>query len=124
MEIPRACSTMVLESHGDSVLGDARGDLAQAQMTDAFFTAEFFDQVVLGITSVLLAAMAGTLSQRAGSLNIALEGQMLVGAFAAVAGRAFRWHLLAAVLLAVVAAVAFSGLLAFGSAPCSAATTL
>ena len=55
-------------------------------MTSSFFSAQFFDQVVLGITPILLAALAGTLSQTVGLFNIALEGQMLVGAFAAVAG--------------------------------------
>jgi ABC-type uncharacterized transport system permease subunit len=85
-------------------------------MTGSFFTAEFFDQVVLGITPVLLASIAGTLSQTVGLFNIALEGQMLVGAFAAVAGAHFGGSLAAAVILAVVAATAFSGLLALGSA--------
>ena len=58
-------------------------------MTFAFFNATFFDQAVLGITPILLAALAGTLSERVGLFNIALEGQMLVGAFAAVAGSHF-----------------------------------
>jgi simple sugar transport system permease protein len=85
-------------------------------MTGSFFTAQFFDQVVLGITPILLAALAGTLSQNVGLFNIALEGQMLVGAFAAVAGAHFGGSLADAVILAVVAATAFSGLLALGSA--------
>jgi general nucleoside transport system permease protein len=85
-------------------------------MTGSFFTPEFFDQVVLGITPILLAALAGTLSQTVGLFNIALEGQMLVGAFAAVVGAHFGGSLADAVLLAVVAATAFSGLLALGSA--------
>jgi ABC-type uncharacterized transport system permease subunit len=85
-------------------------------MTNAFFTVDFFDQVVLGITPILLAALAGTLSQRVGLFNIALEGQMLVGAFAAVAGAHFSGDLAVAVMLAVLAAMAFSGLLALGSA--------
>jgi hypothetical protein len=54
-----------------------------------FFNATFFDQAVLGITPILLAALAGTLSERVGLFNIALEGQMLVGAFAAIAGSHF-----------------------------------
>jgi ABC-type uncharacterized transport system permease subunit len=84
-------------------------------MTFAFFNATFFDQAVLGITPILLAALAGTLSERVGLFNIALEGQMLVGAFAAVAGSHFGGSLLAGVLAAVVAGTVFSGLLAVGS---------
>jgi simple sugar transport system permease protein len=85
-------------------------------MTFAFFNATFFDQAILGITPILLAALAGTLSERVGLFNIALEGQMLVGAFAAVAGSHFGGSLQAGVLSAVVAATLFSGLLAVGSA--------
>lgn len=84
-------------------------------MTFAFFNATFFDQAVLGITPILLAALAGTLSERVGLFNIALEGQMLVGGFAAVAGSHFGGSLLAGVLAAVAAGTVFSGLLAVGS---------
>jgi len=85
-------------------------------MTTPFFTPEFFDQVVLGLTPILLAALAGTLSQRVGLFNIALDGQMLVGAFAAVAGAHFGGTLAEAVIAAIVAATVFSTLLALGSA--------
>ena len=70
---------------------------------------------MLGITPILLAALAGTLSERVGLFNIALEGQMLVGAFVAVAGSHFGGSLLAGVLAAVAAGTVFSGLLAVGS---------
>ena len=85
-------------------------------MTSAFFNATFFDQAVLGLTPILLAAMAGTLSERVGLFNIALEGQMLIGAFAAIAGSHFGGTLQAGVLAAVAAGTLFSGLLAVGSA--------
>jgi len=85
-------------------------------MTFAFFNATFFDQAVLGITPILLAALAGTLSERVGLFNIALEGQMLVGAFAAIAGSHFGGTLQAGVLAAITAGALFSGLLAVGSA--------
>lgn len=81
-----------------------------------FFNATFFDQAVLGITPILLAALAGTLSERVGLFNIALEGQMLVGAFAAIAGSHFGGSLQAGVLAAVAAGALFAGLLAVGSA--------
>jgi len=85
-------------------------------VTFAFFNSTFFDQAVLGITPILLAALAGTLSERVGLFNIALEGQMLVGAFAAIAGSHFGGSLAAGVFAAVAAGALFSGLLAVGSA--------
>jgi simple sugar transport system permease protein len=85
-------------------------------LTSAFFNATFFDQAVLGLTPILLAAMAGTLSERVGLFNIALEGQMLIGAFAAIAGSHFGGTLQAGILAAVAAGTLFSGLLAVGSA--------
>jgi ABC-type uncharacterized transport system permease subunit len=85
-------------------------------MTGLFFSPAFFDQAVLGITPILLAALAGTLSERVGLFNIALEGQMLVGAFAAVAGSHFTGTLAGGVAAAVIGGMLFSGLLAFGSA--------
>jgi ABC-type uncharacterized transport system permease subunit len=85
-------------------------------MTGFFLSPAFFDQAILGITPILLAALAGTLSERVGLFNIALEGQMLVGAFAAVAGNHFTGSLWGGILAAIVAAMLFSGLLAFGGA--------
>jgi simple sugar transport system permease protein len=81
-----------------------------------FFNSTFFDQAVLGITPILLAALAGTLSERVGLFNIALEGQMLVGAFAAVSGSHFGGTLQAGIIAAITAGTAFSALLAVGSA--------
>jgi simple sugar transport system permease protein len=85
-------------------------------VTAGFFNSTFFDQAVLGITPILLAALAGTLSERVGLFNIALEGQMLVGAFAAVVGSHFGGSLQAGVLSAIVSGMLFSSLLAVGSA--------
>ncbi len=50
-------------------------------MTGGFLDAAFFDQAVQGIAPVLLAARGGTLCERVGLFNIALEGQMMAGAF-------------------------------------------
>jgi simple sugar transport system permease protein len=84
-------------------------------VTASFFNAAFFDQAVLGITPILLAALAGTLSERVGLFNIALEGQMLAGAFAAVAGAYFTGSALGGVLAALIGGLFFAGLLAIGS---------
>jgi ABC-type uncharacterized transport system permease subunit len=85
-------------------------------MNGAFLNAAFFDQAVLGITPILLAALAGTLSERVGLFNIALEGQMLVGAFAAVAGDHFTGTLGGGICAAVLASTLFASLLGVGSA--------
>ena len=85
-------------------------------MTGFFLSSVFFDQAVLGITPILLAALAGAMSERVGLFNIALEGQMLVGAFAAVAGSYFTGSLAGGIAAAVISSTLFSALLAFGSA--------
>jgi simple sugar transport system permease protein len=56
---------------------------------DGFF--DFFDlnllkAVLRMATPLVFAAMGGLLSERSGIMNIALEGLMLAGAFAAVVG--------------------------------------
>ena len=80
--------------------------------------ASLFDATLLNstfrfVTPILLAALGGALCQRVGIFNIALEGMMLTGAFAAVAG-SFFFHssglgvataVLASVLLAAVFAL-------------------
>lgn len=78
---------------------------------NAFF--EIFDASLLSsafrfVTPILLAALGGALCQRAGVFNIALEGLMLTGAFAAVAGS----YLFANAGLGVLTAVLASALLA------------
>ncbi|MBD9650631.1 ABC transporter permease (plasmid) [Ensifer sp. PDNC004] len=73
-------------------------------------------QVLDLMTPVLLAAMAGTLCERAGVFNIALEGKMLVGAFAAVAASVAFGSPMVAVLFAVVCTAVFAFPLALGGA--------
>jgi len=73
-------------------------------------------QVLDLMTPVLLAAMAGTLCERAGVFNIALEGKMLVGAFAAVAASVAFGSPMLAVLFAVVCTAIFALPLALGGA--------
>ena len=67
------------------------------------------------ITPLLLAALGGALCGQAGVFNIALEGQMLAGAFAAVAGSAFTHAAWAGVLIGAAAAMLFSLILAYGA---------
>lgn len=67
------------------------------------------------ITPLLLAALGGALCGQAGVFNIALEGQMLIGAFAAVAGSVFTHAAWAGVLIGAAAAMLFALILAYGA---------
>ena len=70
---------------------------------------------VQAITPILLAALAGVISGRAGVFNMALEGQMLIGAFAAIVGSFVFGSAAAGVVAAVAAVVVFSLILAYGA---------
>jgi general nucleoside transport system permease protein len=51
-------------------------------------TADFFDATVRTATPLLLAALGETVTERAGVINVGLEGAIIVGCFAGVAGAA------------------------------------
>jgi ABC-type uncharacterized transport system permease subunit len=70
---------------------------------------------IQAITPILLASLAGALCGQAGLFNIALEGQMLIGAFAAVSGSYFLHAAWAGVLIGAAAALLFALILACGS---------
>jgi simple sugar transport system permease protein len=76
--------------------------------------AALFASALGALTPILFAALAGALCQRAGVFNISLEGTMLVGAFAAVAGSWYTGSAWLGVLIAVVAGTAYSLILAVG----------
>ena len=65
------------------------------------------------VTPVLLAALGGALCARSGVVNIALEGMLLVGAFAAVCGAYLARDAAAGVALAVLAGSALGALFAW-----------
>ncbi len=79
------------------------------------FTPFLFQSAVQAITPILLASLAGVLCGRVGVFNLALEGQMLVGAFAAIVGSYFAHSALAGVVAAMAGAVVFSLVLAYGA---------
>lgn len=72
------------------------------------FDASLLSSAFRFVTPILLAALGGALCQRVGVFNIALEGLMLIGAFAAVAGS----YLFSNAGLGVLTAVTASALLA------------
>ena len=79
------------------------------------FTPFLFQSAMQAITPILLASLAGVLCGRVGVFNLALEGQMLVGAFAAIVGSYFTHSALGGVAAAMAGAVAFSLVLAYGA---------
>jgi general nucleoside transport system permease protein len=79
------------------------------------FTPFLFQSAVQAITPILLASLAGVLCGRVGVFNLALEGQMLVGAFAAVVGSYFTHSALGGVAAAMAGAVVFSLVLGYGA---------
>jgi general nucleoside transport system permease protein len=82
---------------------------------ESVLTPFLFQSAVQAITPILLAATAGVLCGRVGVFNLALEGQMLVGAFAAIAGSYFGHSALVGVVAAMVATAAFSLILGYGA---------
>lgn len=66
-------------------------------------------------TPLIFAAMGGLLTYKAGILNIALDGFMIMAAFAAVLVAYLTGSLTAAILAAVLCAMAMAGLLALFS---------
>lgn len=70
---------------------------------------------VQAITPILLASLAGVLCGRVGVFNMALEGQMLIGAFAAIVGSYFTESAAGGIAAAMIATMVFSLILAYGA---------
>ena len=74
-----------------------------------FFDLNLFKAVLRMATPLVFAAMGGLLSERSGIMNIALEGLMLSGAFAAVGGAYYLhspwWGLVVALIVGALAAL-------------------
>ena len=84
-------------------------------MIGSLFTPFLFQSAAQAITPILLAALAGVLCGRVGVFNLALEGQMLAGAFAAIVGSFLAHSALVGVAAAMAGAAAFSLILAYGA---------
>ncbi len=84
-------------------------------MLSHILTPDLFASAIRMATPLALAAIGGTICERSGVVNIALEGMMLVGAFAGVAVALATGHTWVGVLAAVAAGMAFGGLHAFAS---------
>lgn len=79
------------------------------------FDAELVFSALRALTPVLFAALGGALCERAGVFNVSLEGTMLTGCFAAVAGSWYTGSAWGGVLAALLAGTAFAAILAVGA---------
>jgi simple sugar transport system permease protein len=84
-------------------------------MTEFFniFDATLLNSTFRFVTPILLAALGGLICERVGVFNIALEGLMLTGAFAAVVGSYYAGSAVGGVLTAVVAGIALAAIFAY-----------
>ncbi len=82
-------------------------------LLDIIFSADFLHSVIRLSTPILFAAMAALISDRAGVLNIGIEGTMLFAALMGVVGSAFLGGAFWGVLAAAAAGIVFSALVAF-----------
>jgi simple sugar transport system permease protein len=84
-------------------------------MTDFLdiFDATLLNSTFRFVTPILLAALGGLICERVGVFNIALEGLMLTGAFAAVVGSYYAGSGVGGVLTAVAAGTALAAIFAY-----------
>lgn len=84
-------------------------------MFSQVFTPELFASAVRLATPIALAAMGASICEKSGVVNIAMEGIMLISAFAGVAAALLTGNAWVGVLFAVIAAMLFSALHAWAS---------
>ncbi|MEV6927592.1 ABC transporter permease [Dactylosporangium sp. NPDC051485] len=78
----------------------------------AFFDADLLASTVRVAAPVLLAGLGGLITMRAGVYNIALEGQMITGCFAAIAVTAWTGNIYLGIVGGMLAGALVSALLA------------
>jgi simple sugar transport system permease protein len=76
------------------------------------FDATLLNSTFRFVTPILLAALGGLICERVGVFNIALEGLMLTGAFAAVVGSYYAGSAVGGVLVAILAGMALAAIFA------------
>lgn len=84
-----------------------------SQVWSLILTSDFLHSIIRLSTPILFATMAALISERAGVLNISIEGTMLFAALMGVVGSAYTGSAVLGVLIAMAAGMAFSGMLAF-----------
>ncbi len=82
------------------------------ELIAAIFSVAFFATVIRTTTPVLLATLGGLIADLSGALNVALEGQMLIGCLTAVIVSVYTpWWV--AVLAAILAGAVLGAVMAF-----------
>lgn len=84
-------------------------------MLDQLVDSAFIESVVRATIPILLAAIGGLIAERAGVFQIALEGSMVVGAFAGVAGSYWVSSSLVGVLFGAIGGALVALILAYGA---------
>lgn len=84
-------------------------------MFEQIFDTALFDSATRAMIPILLAALGGMICERAGVFQIALEGMMLAGAFAAVAGSYLALSSTVGIFFGMAAGVLISLALAYGT---------
>lgn len=82
-------------------------------LLSAIFSADFISSVLRLSTPILFAGLAALITDKAGVINIGLEGIMLSAALAGVVGSAFGGNAFVGLLLALVVGVAIGLLMAY-----------
>ena len=77
-------------------------------MSDEIFTYAFLIQTIRISIPYLLPSAGAVYSEKSGVINLALEGYMLIGAFAAAAGIYYSGNIFIGVIIAVLTAVVIS----------------
>lgn len=83
------------------------------QILSIIFSADFLHSIIRLSTPILLATMAVLISDRAGVINIGVEGTMLFAALMGVVGSAFSGNVWIGIVCAMGAGVLFSGIICF-----------
>jgi ABC-type uncharacterized transport system permease subunit len=83
------------------------------RILEMIISAEFISSVFRVTTPILFATMAVLLSDRAGVLNISIEGTMLFASLMGVVGSAYTQSAWLGLLIAVLSGVLYAGLLSF-----------
>jgi simple sugar transport system permease protein len=82
-------------------------------LVKSFFSIDFFSTVLRVMTPLLFPAIGVAISELAGSINIALEGIMLLSAFFGVIVSAFTGSLWLALLAGIAAGIAMGAMLGY-----------
>lgn len=83
------------------------------RILEMIISAEFISSVIRVTTPILFATMAVLLSDRAGVLNISIEGTMLFASLMGVVGSAYTQSAWLGLLIAVLSGVLYAGILSF-----------